>query len=412
MKTTRSKIKKEDLKKGVIASIDSNRQIKISTSEPCNVIEPYIQSIRRNQVTLALEKNGSPLTEQHVNSMWLDIKRANGGVKNLNKELLDIYLNSKEVDEFHPIREFFEDHKDSHPEGFIDALHATIQPYDARSLHFLKCWLVGMVASVYEHYNVLMLVFTGAKNTGKTEFFRRLLPDELKRYFTQSKFDQGKDSEALMCEFLLILNDELDGMHQKEAKTFRNFISQNQYTYRPPYGKQNITRKRLATICGTSNDSAIIQDPENNRRMVPVKVESIDHKAYNSIDKRSLLMEAYHLFKDGFDWNLKQEDIGILEEMCEGYEISNLETELLNKYFEASEGGLQMSASEILSQISIKSGIKNLSLQKLGKALNRFGFPRKSIKRAGCIIPIKVYCLHEAASVQSSSNVPEESHPF
>jgi predicted P-loop ATPase len=411
MKATKPKIKKEDLKIGVIKSIDT-RQIKISTSEPCNVIEPYIQSIRRNLVTLALEKTGAPLTEQHINSMWLDIKRAHGTVKNLNKELLDIYLNSKEVDEFHPIKEFFEKFKDTKPSGFIDALHKTIVPYDERSLHFLKCWLVGLVASVYDHYNVLMIVFTGAKNTGKTEFFRRLLPDELKRYFTQSKFDQGKDSEAMMCEFLLILNDELDGMHQKEAKTFRNFISQNQYTYRPPYGKQNITRKRLATICGTSNDSAIIQDPENNRRMVPIKVESINHKEYNAIDKRSVLLEAYHLFKNGFDWNLKQKDIEVLEEMCEGYEMNNLESELLNKYFEPADDGLQMSASEILSQICMKSGIKNLSLQKLGKALNRYGFPKKMIRRNGSPTPVRIYHIHETASVQQPSNERTSSDPF
>ena len=69
-------------------------------------------------------------------------------------------------------------------------------------------------------------------------------------YFAQSKFDKEKDSEALMCEKLLIMNDELDGMTKNEANEFRSFISANRYTYRPPYGKLNVTRKRLASLCG------------------------------------------------------------------------------------------------------------------------------------------------------------------
>jgi len=62
-------------------------------------------------------------------------------------------------------------------------------------------WLVSVVASAYGNYSPLVLVLSGERQgTGKTHFFRYLLPKKLRYLFGESKMDNGKDDEILMTK--------------------------------------------------------------------------------------------------------------------------------------------------------------------------------------------------------------------
>jgi predicted P-loop ATPase len=353
----------------------------------------------RNEVTMDLELNGKPLSEHDYNSLFIEVmdKLPNG--KGFSKVAFDVVMHSNFIPSYNPIASFFQEHSlpDEVTTGNIDKLveslhlvhnaeiksRAGMEPQGFVSI-ILKKWLVGMVASVYDtNYNVLMPVLIGPKGCGKTEFWRRLLPDPLKRYFTQCKFNNGKDDEALMCENLMVLNDELDGLHAKEARTFRNFISANHYTYRPPYGKRNIKRKRLASVCGASNDAGVILDPENNRRIVPIEIFSVNRDLYNSIDKTALIMEAHKLFRQGFDWNLSRAEIDLLDTFSKGYEVVTIETELIQRYY--MKGTIQYTATEIMGQLQEKAPQYRLKVTNIGKALRFLGFVPEKKKINGYV---------------------------
>jgi L-ascorbate metabolism protein UlaG (beta-lactamase superfamily) len=64
----------------------------------------------------------------------------------------------------------------------------------------LTKWLLGIIEPVYiNEPNILMLVLAGKKKgTGKSWFFRNLLPKPLKNYFAVSQLDQGKDDYILL----------------------------------------------------------------------------------------------------------------------------------------------------------------------------------------------------------------------
>jgi len=345
------------------------------------------KEIRRSEITLRLETD-HPLNEHEINSLFIDIHRS--GNNKIKKQDFDILITSNEIPVYNPLKEFFAANESRRPKGQIEALVRSLDSdmglneenhfYPEYNYTFLKKWLVGMVASIWEgNYNPLMVVLIGPKNTGKTEFFRRLLPDQLKLYAIQSKLDQGKDSEAQMVEYLMVLNDELDNFNGREAKAFRNFISAGSYNYRAPYGKQNITRPRLASVCGTSNDTQIIQDFENNRRIIPIEISQVDYDAYNSIDKELLLMEAYHLFKSGFDWDLTPDEISMLEECSEDYKITSDEEELIKKYFHVPQSGgvvSRWSATDVKVFLE-KATSQRLSSIRIGKALRALGFEQK-----------------------------------
>jgi predicted P-loop ATPase len=365
------------------------------------------EHIMRNAITLSLEKNGEVLTEHDINTIFIELKIINPQSKGLTKQNFDICLNSSFIPIINPLAEFFNSvKKDITPSGYIDQiidslviepnaeLEKLIGTKEVVKRLFTK-WITGCVASIYgKNYNCLMFVLIGPKGCGKTEFFRRLLPDKISDYFAQSKFDQGKDSEALMCERLLILNDELDGLHAKEAKTFRNFISANYYTYRPPYGKQNMTRKRLASVCGASNERSIITDAENNRRIIPVEIRGVNHTKYNAVCKRSLFIEAYNLYaKEKFDWNLNAEEMRYLDLLSEKYESPQLEYELIQKFFltKNDAASIELTASEIKAEIEERTK-QRLSLHKIGSNLKRLGFECNMVKRNGKTAQVYSVC--------------------
>jgi len=344
------------------------------------------RNLKRNNITLFLEEDSNKISEHELNTIFIDLKK---DVPKIVYRDFNILITSNKIPSYNPLLDFFEKYSDRTPTGNIKQLSecissdtGLIEPgsfYPEYVERFLKKWMVGLVASVHgDNYNPLMVILVGPKNTGKTEYFKRLLPKELQAYFCQSKLDQGKDSEAQMSEKLLILNDELDGFSRRESKTFRNFISASTYNFRPPYGRQNITRKRLATVCGTSNDSEILNDQRNNRRVIIIELnKKINYQKSNNIDKVDLLMEAYNLYRDGFDYNLNDDDIRVLDECSVQFKTVNMEEELISRFFKMPETGspflVRMTATDIKDHIETHSK-QRIYVNNLGRALKSLGF--------------------------------------
>jgi predicted P-loop ATPase len=280
--------------------------------------------------------------------------------------------------------QFFEMYKERMPTGTIDALAATIETdtglgkdqFDPEfAKDFIKKWLVSIISSIHGVHSPLMLVLAGkTQGTGKTEWFRRLLPAELKAYYAESKLDRDKDDEILMTKKLIIMNDEMGGATQKDEKRIKELTSKDVFSLREPYGKGNVDLKRLAALCGTTNSESILSDPTGNRRILPIRVLNIDHEKYNAIDKVDLFMEAYWLYKSGFNWEVKKEDLARLNDNTDEFEKASVERELLLEYYEFvnenDQGAEFMTTTMIKSVIETRSGLRTSSTR-LGLELNK-----------------------------------------
>ena len=252
---------------------------------------------------------------------------------------------------------------------------------------YLTHWGVGMIASIFGRTSPLVLVLAGeTQNTGKTEFFRRLLPLQLSNYYAESKLDGGKDDDILLTKKLIIMDDEFGGKSKLESKRFKELTSKHSFSIRLPYGRTHRDLKRLAVLAGTTNDLGLISDPTGNRRILPINVTAVNQHQYNTIDKSALFMAFYDLYQSGFNWELSSADIAELNENSEEFNAINFEAELINQFlYNPKEGeySVYLSNTEIKIYLELCSNQKIFDTRKLGMELKNMGFLQRVTKFNG-----------------------------
>lgn len=351
-------------------------------------IKFYLQrnyNLRRNLISRNIEKDGDPIDDGILNSIFINIKT---NYSKATKDLVTAIIFSDFIESYNPFLELIDKYKESPPQiktGHIDNLIKSIKTDTLNYEIFIRKWIVSLIATVNYQHSPLMLVLCGGQNTGKTEWFRRLLPKEFHKYYAESKLDAGKDDEILMTKKLIIMDDEMGGKSKLEQKKLKEMTSKQIFSIRAPYGRVSEELHRLAMLCGTTNDVEILNDPTGNRRILPVRVISIDHELFNGIDKDLLFYEAYLAFNSGESFSLTNEDIQVLKDSSEEFKQSSTEEELVTKYYGVPDESTSQKVmvdrtnSEILSYIQTHSNTK-LSQTKLGLILKQMGFVQKHVK--------------------------------
>jgi hypothetical protein len=354
--------------------------------------------LKFNEITRNYEIDGEPMTDRDYNSIYINAKKTVD--EKVTKDLLFSLIDSEHTKSYHPFKDFFKKYKHLQPSGNFEALCECInyqqyayyegekQPITDYLEVFLKKWLLSIVASMNNTYSVLILVMTGGQRVGKTKFFRNLLPDELMSFYAESKLDDGKDSEILMTKKLIILDDEFGGKSKQDAKRLKELSSKQYFNIRRPFGRTSEDLRRLAVLCGTSNDEEVINDPTGNRRIIPLNVINIDHDKMAEINKIDLLIELYHEWREcGDDWMLSASDIEILNLSTQFNEQPSIEEEMIIKYFSPAktQGGntLVLSNSEIKSFIEERHSTIRVNQYKLGVTLGKLGYEKQIIKKNG-----------------------------
>jgi predicted P-loop ATPase len=347
--------------------------------------------IRKNTITGMIEEEGIEVKKERLSTIYLQA-RATFNTPNVTFELCNHIIFSEFTPEFNPITEYIENNRHRTSTGNILALVNCIQTDTKNYDVFIKKWLIGMIAAYNGNAVRYVLALVGGQMTGKTEFFRRLLPDGIKRYYAESKLDAGKDDDILMCQKLIVMDDEMGGKSKQDEKRLKELTSKSVFSLRAPYGRHNEDFKRLAILCGTSNDTEIINDPTGNTRIIPIQVNKIDFDAYNAIDKDELFMEIVTCFEDNHQWNLNKADFDILTETSENFETVSIERELLLQFFGVPQPdgfGEWLSTTEIKNHIELNSKQIIKGTKKLGIELKKIYGNIKSVKING--ISLKKY---------------------
>lgn len=348
-----------------------------------------LYDLKFNEITRNYEINGEPMTDRDYNSIYINsLKQVDDKV---TKDKLFSLIDSENTESYSPFKLFFEKYKHLKPTGNYDKLvscfnYNQVAFYEGREHDvndyveiFLKKWLLGIVSSMNGVYSLLVLVLTGGQGNGKTKFFRNLLPDELLSFYAESKLDEGKDSEILMTKKILILDDEFGGKSKQDAKRLKELSSKQWFNVRRPYGRTSEDLRRLAVLCGTSNDDEVINDPTGNRRIIPINVIDIDHDKMEEINKIDLFMELYNEWKEkGDEWMLTKRDIELLN-LCTSFnEQPSTEEEMILKFYSPTkiEGGnyAYLTNTEIVAEIKEKHPTLPISPYKMGLNLKKLGF--------------------------------------
>ena len=340
-------------------------------------------SLRRNFITRKIEVDGSEISDIDINTMYLDAKVI---FNDLNFELFSRVIFSKNTPDFNPVIAEFTGEWDGYCriEQLAKCINSKTGTQEWREKMLIK-WLVGIVHAVYGGKNELNFILVGGKNTGKTEFFRRLLPESLSGYFAESQLNRGKDDEILMCEKLIIFNDEYGGKNKMDERNEKRLMASDVFSLREPYGRANITLKRLATLCGTCNEKDVLDDPTGNRRIIIMEAAGkFNYELYNELDKRQIFLEAKELWREGERPLLDDEDIITLELNTDGeYSKVSFEQEMIEKYFmppEKTNPWDFMTTSEIKLHLEQNTKEK-ININKLGARLRKLGYKRTAKDR-------------------------------
>jgi hypothetical protein len=356
-----------------------------STAEVINYI--VSKGLYLNTFTGRVEdKEGEPWTDGMTNSLYLEMKKKE--MKVHKNDVLTIIL-SNDIHRTNPLKDWLidasksEDADSSLIEGLLDSLILKEQKIEHRRLlrEITLKWLLQFPATILDDAKPrIVLVLIGGSYIGKTEFFRRLLPEKInKKYCAESGLNYGKDSERLLCERILINMDELAGILQnkKEIEKFKSLVSSSILSIRPVFGQFHKQRPRRAVLGGTSNRSDIIKDQTAaNTRIIPLELLDIDKETFNSINKNDLFgaLTNMYLERKGKDSNFMTftgEELEFLKEYSGEYTEFNPEKELIREYLE--KGSVFVPKTRIVEYLKQVSSL-TFSETNLTRELKALGF--------------------------------------
>jgi hypothetical protein len=366
------------------------KDIKFKSENVSADIAAFINTydLKKNVVTRKIELNGRAIDDSDLNSIYLDSKAV---FKESTKELVTAIIFSNRVQTYNPLHEFFEEelHTDDLCPNLTHLLNSVVT--DTPNAHkWITKWLISAVASAYGNHSPLVLIFCGQKQgTGKTHWFRYLLPKRLRYLYAESKMDGGKDDEILMCLKWFIMDDEYGGKSKKEEKRLKELTSKEFINVREPYGRVSMDLRRLAVFCGTSNETQILNDPTGNRRQLPINIIDINKDEYNKCDKEGLWRELYAMYINNWDYTVLHEDIQELNESTNTFKHSTPEEDLIHKKLQpgnSSSYGEWMSLTDIQQYLMIETKFNYLNIQRIGSILSSLGFEKDRKRRGNSLV--------------------------
>lgn len=358
-------------------------------------------ALRRNLVTGQLEWNGADVTDIELNGMEYAAKVM---FPKLDRRTFANILGSGLIESYHPIKDFFARYEACYRPGAIAEFWSCIDcptGFPGYLERYGTKWLVGMIALIYGDISPIMLVLCGERvGTGKTRVFIDLLPPELRRYFViKSLSDTSNDTakrdlEISMSKHWLILDDEMGGKSKRDEKKIKALQSLPFSSHRAAFDRLESRRQRISALCGTSNDLQVIGwDVGPQRRTVPAEVIRVDYERMNKISRIELFMEAYHLYKTGFDYQILGEEVDNLAAATQEYHQVNHEAEMIGQFFRAPKADDLVeywTGTQIRNHISTHTR-DILAFNKIAKSLKDMGIMPGHRRING--LPTKVYAI-------------------
>lgn len=344
------------------------------TGNPLQLARQYLSmncNLWECEITRRVYDNDAEVTERYLNNLWENIN--NQGIR-INPDNLSRLVYSSRNTSRNMLKEWLMDVRCSGVDA-IDALVNSLTVNDNFGYILIHKWLVSVINNVFnDRSSPYMLVLCGSQNTGKTSWFRGLLPKNQSHWYAESKLEEGKDDLRLLTEKLIVLNDEFSGRTIKEAAMYKDILSKDTFTFRVPYGRTNEQFKRIASLAGTSNPTEIISDLTGNRRIFPVEVtQPVNWTVYNAVDRNRFWGQLYNIYCEGFPYELTQEEISKLNQYSENYSESIIEEDLIRRKLQPDHEGRGMTTTEILIHFEAHTRTR-LGTKKIGLAMQKHGY--------------------------------------
>jgi hypothetical protein len=289
-------------------------------------------SFRMNDINDKIEVNGRPITDEKAQE--IRAKMRDGGFFR-SHEVEDVYGWEASKNRYHPIKEYLLsiswDGQDT-----ISQLASYFNDRYGMWSTWLRKWLIGTCAKVFEAEQNPMLVMDGPQGVGKSEF-ARWLAKPMMDYFIEAPINtDDKDSEIRLISSWIWEVSELGATTRKaDYEALKAFLTTRKVTVRKPYGRHDISKPALASFIGTiNNSSGIFSDPTGSRRFLVSKIEDIGWDYSDDIDPNAVWAEAMAAYLGGESWKLTRDEFDKSCQINEEYDVADPIEDLLKKFFD------------------------------------------------------------------------------
>jgi putative DNA primase/helicase len=224
-------------------------------------------------------------------------------------------------------------------------------------------WLLSAIASAFKPYGFEShgcLVFTGPQGTGKTTWFRRLVPSDLGLVLTGATLDPAdKDSVITVVSHWIVELGELGATFRKaDIDRLKGYITKPTDRMRRPYDRLESEYQRRTVFGASVNDERYLVDDTGNRRWWTVPVSSIDYT--HDIDMQQVWAELLTHFERGEQWHLTPEENAALGKLNTEHESVDPIEELISSAFKWDDSPRvnMMTASDVMVHIGFRSPTK------------------------------------------------------
>lgn len=344
---------------------------------------------RLNECADRIEVNGSPITNPLAAK--LRVLMADRNVKPASL-IEDAYHANALENSYHPVKEYLGGLEYDPTRDYIrelaECLHDIHAPIgnDTVAYTWLKHWLIGSVAKVYEAEQNPMLVLVGEQRIGKSTF-ARWLASGLPNFFIEGGIDpQRADDKLRLIQAWIWEVAELGATTRKaDVEALKHFITTRWVTVRRPYDKYDMHKPAQASLIGTINPdgSGFLADGTGNRRFLTMTLSKIDY-AYTQLPIDRIWAQAVHYYRTGVTWLLPEDGQAEQAAINKAYEIEDPYADLLQAYFTISpdDHTLWTPSLEILRTLqerepnALRGELKRQSMD-LSKACNKLGLKRE-----------------------------------
>jgi predicted P-loop ATPase len=346
------------------------------------------KTFRWNLVTDEVEVNGESYTDV-IRSEIFTISR-DFGIKNISA-VEDAYITNAWQNRYHPIKELLEGLPGWDGHDYYSDLTSCFQTPNIHLQEFLRKWMIGTIARLYEDTQNFTLCMSGLQGTGKSNFVKWLC-SVLPKYFSSASIDpDNKDSIRRLVTKWICEIAELGAITRRaDREALKAYLSMESVTVRKPYGRNDITKPAIASFFGTFNDEGgILNDSTGSRRFVICEVEKIEWEEYKKIPIEKLWVQMLEAYKSGEDWKLSQTQYQMSEQYNRDYfETPNqLEYILLERYkIDPLQPNRYETASDLFNYVLSKdykyATPRSLSME-ISSTLLKLGAKRKITKING-----------------------------
>jgi predicted P-loop ATPase len=345
-----------------------------------------------------------PLTQEALNSMIRKAKKEQVIKKGSAKTEIVEYVHSEDVPIHNPISEYLANLPKWDGKNHIAELFSRLPSITSEQQGFLATWLLSAVAHWIQmdtlHGNECVPTLIGAQGCGKTTFYHRLLPPELRQYYLDHLNLSNKfDKEMALTNNLLVNLDELDAIRPSQHAALKQTLSKSKVNGRPIYGCAQEDRPRFASFVATTNNPHPLTDVTGSRRYICVRIpEGLYIDNSGEIDYGQLYAQVVYEIRElkAPYWFNNTEVARIQElnlEYMEQKDISEVIGSCFRKPLEG-ESWKRMSSTQILNEIRVEyPSIPNTTKSKVdvGLAMKLLGFEHTECSHVKYyrVIPLK-----------------------